>query len=74
MPGQSCRGAASSPLIAFFGIPKSVLLLVRNHEFREPAVQAHENFRKDPDDGFVETVKSGEMEGDFALKAVPVPG
>jgi hypothetical protein len=73
MAAQSCRGAASSPLIAFFG-PKNVLLLVRNHKFREPAVQAHENFRKDPDDRFVETVKSREMEGDFALKAVPVLG
>ena len=74
MAAHSCCGAASSPLIAFFGIPKSVLLLVRNHEFSQAAIQAHENFRKDPDDRFVETIKSGEMEGHFALKALLVLG
>jgi hypothetical protein len=60
------------PLIAFFRIPKNVPLLIRNHKFCQTAIQAHENFWKDPDNGFVEAVKSAEMEGDFALKAVLV--
>ena len=56
------------PLIACIRIPKNVPSLFGNYKLGQTAIQAHENFRKDPDDRFVETVKSGEMDCDFAVK------
>jgi len=55
-----------------FRIPKRVLLLSGNLKFCEAAIQAHQNFRKDPDDWFIETIQSAKMEGNFAVKAVLV--
>jgi hypothetical protein len=68
----SGRGAASFLLKPFCGIQKHLFLFIRNREFCEAAIQAHENLRKNPNNGFVETIESAEMEGDFAAKGLHI--
>ena len=43
-------------------------MFIRNHEFCEAAIQAHDNLGKHPNDGFVEALEPMEMQGDFAAK------
>jgi len=68
LTGPSGRGAAW--LVAFFRILKCVLLLFRNLKFCEAAIQAYQDFRKHPDDRFIETIQPTKMQGNLAVKAV----
>jgi len=59
-------------LIPVVSVLKRLLLLIWHYEFCEAAIQAHENLRKHPNDGFVEAIESVEMKSDFAAEALLV--